>query len=448
MSRSNHHNAFWPNGLGFVALLGVFALNPAQADTLYQEYGGVVVGEAEVYSSRTNDASGKGWFVVPNENAGTGTIINARGGAYIQSLPDSDSGGGPLVAPAISYKMQIFTPGTYRLYLREEANMSYNTGGSSDSMFVDIVELKDGTAGVFGSATNAIADWYELTVGGVDGNFATTPWYSTSQPEVNQAGAGGYNSDWVIKREGVYTLRFTMREDGSAVDAWVFQLNSLPAPAGDGPAMSALVPSRVLIQAAGDTFLKRSEATIPHGTNTDLVLKNGATSISEDLDRNIYLRFDLSALSAFNGMVLTNASLRIDQISEGIGSNHEIYVAAIADSATAEKFDEATLTPNTSDVWSSTNDEGVNFDKIIGNAPLGSFVIASSNNNKTVTFDNAPLRDVIRADTNSVLSLVLYRTLDHSSTDSFASKEHATLNPPRLVLSYRDEQHGTLITLR
>ena len=34
---------------------------------------------------------------------------------------------------------------------------------------------------------------------------------------------------------GTYTVRFTMREDGSAVDAIILQLNSLAAPASPGP---------------------------------------------------------------------------------------------------------------------------------------------------------------------------------------------------------------------
>ncbi|MEZ5305176.1 MAG: hypothetical protein R3F11_31710 [Verrucomicrobiales bacterium] len=33
---------------------------------------------------------------------------------------------------------------------------------------------------------------------------------------------------------GIYNLRFSQREDGAAIDAWVLQLNSLPAPTGLG----------------------------------------------------------------------------------------------------------------------------------------------------------------------------------------------------------------------
>ena len=37
---------------------------------------------------------------------------------------------------------------------------------------------------------------------------------------------------------GTYTIRLNMREDGSTVDALVFQLQSLPDPKGIGPAES------------------------------------------------------------------------------------------------------------------------------------------------------------------------------------------------------------------
>jgi hypothetical protein len=347
----------------------------------------------------------------------------------------------------ISYQVRIFTPGTYRLYLRREGNaIDLTTAGSSDSMFMDILELKDGTAGVFGSPTNAIADWYEVA-GNVDGDFSTVPWSSVCAPEVNAAGASGYNADWVIPHVGVYTLRFSQREDGAAVDAWVFQLNSLPAPTGAGPAMSSLEQSRFACEVSGDTFLKRDDTAVPHGTNTELIIKNDSTTGTSGLDRNLYLRFDISALSALEGATLTNATLYIDQITEGTGTNHAIYVAAIAEDAAAETFDEATLTPATSDVWSGSTDEAVDLTKVYGNAPVGSFLISGSNNGKTVSFGSQELLNAIRADTDGVLSLVLYRTEDHTAGDAFASKEHATRRPARLDVSYWYPPDGTLITL-
>jgi hypothetical protein len=189
---------------------------------------GQIVGEGEVFMNRT-DSGINGWRVVPDESAGAGTIINARNGAYVQSLPDNNSGGSPTNPPSIEYKIQIDTPGTYRLYTRWEGNVTTSgTAGSSDSLFADIVEIKDvGT------------DWYEMTQG-LDGNFATSPWDGTGEAEANDAGAASNPIVFNITSAGVYTLRFSQREDGSAVDAWVLQPQALAAPTGLGPAISGL----------------------------------------------------------------------------------------------------------------------------------------------------------------------------------------------------------------
>ncbi len=434
------------------ALLGVLVLNGTCADIVYQEADGIVVGEAELYSSRTHDGAGNGWRVVPDEDAGAGTVTNARG-AYVQSLPDNNSAGGPLNPPEIRYRMQIFTPGTYRLYLRWEGNYAVNNGANSDSIFVDVVELKDGTVGAFGSSTNAIADWYEFT-GGVDSDFATNPWRNWCEPEVNQAGASGYHADWFIPEVGVYTLRVTQREDGSAVDAFVFQLSSLPAPTDDGPPMSSLKQTRIAFNAAGDTYLRRGDGTNSlHGAETTMLLKNDQHPTPAGYDRDIYLRFDIDDLHALQGAVATNAGLRIHLLNEGIGTNHDIHVAVIAEDAVAERFDELALAPSidppsSNDVWSAANDEAVDFSKIYGGAPVGSFEISSSNENTTVGFTSPELLRAVRADTDGVLSMVLYRTMDSINTDAFASKEHASRPPPILDIHLQATRPGTVLLVQ
>jgi hypothetical protein len=217
----------------------------AHASLIYVESGGVVSGEAELFDSRTTDGSGRTWLVVPGESAGAGTLLNPRGGAYIQNLPDSGAGGsGPLLAPEIRYPIQITTLGTYRLFMRFDANLSINSGGNSDSMFIDLVELKDGTSPAFGTGSNLHADWYQMnpTTGVNGGDFALDPWRSDAAPEVNAAGAVGTPPTWTITTPGTYTLRFTPREDGIAVDAWVLQLSDLTAPTGDGPPVSLIIP--------------------------------------------------------------------------------------------------------------------------------------------------------------------------------------------------------------
>jgi hypothetical protein len=346
--------------------------------------------------------------------------------------------------------MQIDIPGIYRLYIRREGNATdTSTAGSSDSMFMDIVELKDGTAGVFGSTTNAIADWYEVAgaVTAGDGDFATTPWNTSCAPEINDAGASGYTIEWLIPTQGVYTLRFTQREDGAAVDAWVFQQKYLSAPTGDGPAMTATNSSRIVSVAVGDTYVRRDDGEPAYGTGTVLRVKNDLTTNPSGLDRNVFLRFDISALSDLEGMTLTNATLKIDLLSEGIGTNHNIYVAVIGEDTTAESFDELTFTNKSSDIGSDLNEENLDFSKVYGGAAVGSFLISASDEGKTVTFSSPELLNAIRDDTDGVLSLVLYRLVGHSQSDDFASKEYTTRFPPRLEVVYRPKKFGSIILI-
>jgi len=233
-------------------LLVLLAAVPASASLLaYQEAGGVVVGEGELFTSRVASAN-DAWTIRPTENGGTGIadggpiISNARGGEYIQTLPDDFSPGGANVPPEAHYQMLINTTGTYRLFLRWDGNNTNGTTrGQSDSMFADIIELKDGGGG-------PIADWYELTES-VNGNFASPAWDGGGGFELNAAGAPNNPMTWSIGTPGLYTLRFTQREDGGAVDAWVLQLSNLAAPSGTGPPVSELIslvipePSTLLV---------------------------------------------------------------------------------------------------------------------------------------------------------------------------------------------------------
>ena len=48
---------------------------------------------------------------------------------------------------------------------------------------------------------------------------------------------------WQINHPGDYTIRFSNRDDGAALDAFVLQLASLSAPHGDGPEECVLAAS-------------------------------------------------------------------------------------------------------------------------------------------------------------------------------------------------------------
>ena len=82
--------------------------------------------------------------------------------------------------------------------------------------------------------------------------------------------------------------------------------------------------------------------------------------------------FDISDLQGLEaGSSLINAALRIYLINEETSTNHDIYVAVILEDATAEHFSELTLAPSIlppsyNDVWSSANDEGIDWSEIYG----------------------------------------------------------------------------------
>ena len=134
---------------------------PLATGKAFLEQAGQVVMEAENFTARTSNAGETAWVIKPGENGGITTIdggpivANYRGTGYIQSLPDEDpaGGGGPLNDPTATYQMQISTPGTYRAYLRWDGNN--NAQGQSDSIFIDIVGLKDGIGAASPTGTNS-----------------------------------------------------------------------------------------------------------------------------------------------------------------------------------------------------------------------------------------------------------------------------------------------------
>ena len=210
--------------------LTLFGMVEARAGSVFLESGGQVVGEAEHFTART-DSPIREWRIVPNEDPGIGTFKNARGGQYIQALPDL----APINSlPTVDYRVRITTPGEYQLYLRWDGRDI-----NSDSLFAGIVEQ------IYDSTPGSVADWYELShdpTPGSDADFATAAWDG-----FGGKGTNTYNAlpkvamTWSLG-VGEWTLRLRMREDGSAVDTWILQLKDMAAPTGVGPAESAIVP--------------------------------------------------------------------------------------------------------------------------------------------------------------------------------------------------------------
>src|SRR6266480_6365404 len=216
-----------------------------------KEVNGQVVVEAEHFDFRTNQVNGPHhWAIIPDEEAGAPPFQNARG-SYLQNLPDAgvNNNSDPLVGipPYVDYKVQIATPGQYQLYLR-------HTGwdGSSDSGYAQILELMTSVGGPG-------PDWYRYSPNPTtpdfaalqnDPNDATTTnqgWSGYAAPIISTSGDGGEEAAlWTISAAGTYTIRFSQREDGTAIDALILQLATLPAPTNPGPAESDLASGIII----------------------------------------------------------------------------------------------------------------------------------------------------------------------------------------------------------
>jgi hypothetical protein len=217
-----------------ICLLGFASLSHGEPTEIVNlESAGQVVIEAEDFTSRSN-INGQRWEIVPGEAPGSPSeYANYRGTGYIQLLPDLELGTwgppiGTVVPPGVNYKVRISTVGTYRLYVRMDGN-----SGSSDSFYASIAELNDGIGGT-------IADWYRYVLLN-DMDFATSPWQGLAGFE--RLDAVGYEvaATWDITAPGDYTIRIIRREDGTALDTLILQLDSLPAPTSTGPVASATV---------------------------------------------------------------------------------------------------------------------------------------------------------------------------------------------------------------
>jgi hypothetical protein len=181
--------------------------------------GGRVVVEAELFQSRTS-FGGADWRIVPDEAAGVARFFHARG-SYLQVLPEAGLANANVPpfdrGPAVRYRVQIDTPGAYRLFPRFDG-----FDGGSDSLYAGIVELRDGV-GV------GQADWYRFGQQ-ADSDFATATWVGSGGFETTSAAGGDVPAVWTFAHAGVYTIEFLMREDGVALDAFVLQLATLPPP--------------------------------------------------------------------------------------------------------------------------------------------------------------------------------------------------------------------------
>ncbi|MBI2946711.1 MAG: hypothetical protein HYY23_03635 [Verrucomicrobia bacterium] len=203
---------------------GFGAWSPQAA--IYNEVGGRVVVEAEHYDSlKSAQDDDHKWVVVPDTPA-IRDFNNARGGKFLQVQPDSGQNRNTRdyleVGPHALYKVQITTPGVYRLWLRWSG---YDD--QSDSMYGRIVEITSPFLYRYALRTET-----DFSGGG--------GWHGDAAPNRYDFGGGDKPANFSIPAPGIYTIDLGQREDGCTVDALILQLASLPDPTDPGPPESPL----------------------------------------------------------------------------------------------------------------------------------------------------------------------------------------------------------------
>jgi glucose/arabinose dehydrogenase len=246
---------------------GVFALlalpllahaGPLPALQPYLETNGRIAAEAEHYHAIATNQGDRWTFVTADS---PGAFTNVRAAGYLQTLPDDGpatmSFSGTNAGASVDYFLAIQTPGTYRLWLRWDG---YHA--AADSLFAGLLESADGAGGV--------PDWYEDT-DHADANFATDAWDGLGGSEENVPTASQNPMTWSIATAGVYTLRVAAREDGVALDAWVLQLDSLPAPSGESFPIAA--PDAITLHHASKAGIPvlRNDGGAIHTSSVEIV---------------------------------------------------------------------------------------------------------------------------------------------------------------------------------
>src|SRR5437667_12532086 len=210
-----------------------------------------IVPDEDGVTSATHPWGDTGWN--PNDPNGLNMFANSRTGHYVQIVPfaPQNKGNCPTCPnenvgfpPYAEYKVNITTTGLYQLYLRQ-----VGFDGSSDSFFAQILEFAPPGPGPnfyrYAPNPDSPGDFAALRNIPSDATTENQGWsgYAAPAPIVN----GGDNTPpnevpavYNITTPGLYTIRPSQREDGSAIDAIILQLASIPVRSNPGPAEPGL----------------------------------------------------------------------------------------------------------------------------------------------------------------------------------------------------------------
>ncbi|WP_309381317.1 DNRLRE domain-containing protein [Cerasicoccus frondis] len=186
--------------------------------------------------------------------------------------------------------------------------------------------------------------------------------------------------------------------------------------------------SGVVIDATADTYVYlRNPDTVYGGDATFETANDGGTfGLPKADDRWAIMRFDISSESK----PFTTISLALEQIS---GDAADFVVYGVPDLGADEFFDQSTYTFNTSAYAATTNaplnDGGLNKTNLLD---LGSFSTSGAQN---ISFTSAEMLSFANADTNNMLTFILYQSTQNKFARVFNSSEAASGQVPQLSIN-------------
>jgi len=187
-----------------------------------------------------------------------------------------------------------------------------------------------------------------------------------------------------------------------------------------------------------DAYVARNTPTQCFGAEPILFIKNAAGVGSVDWDRKAYLRFDISQLGTDPYLSEARLSLMMGTAGEGVPvyGPQVFSVYGLADGDAGEHWVESTTNWNNAPANNLTSGSGV-----LSNASLlGRFTITGTGTPcAAVDFTSPYLTAFVNADTNHLVTLIVVRDTEDPNYNGwihdFASREHATLDAPALVVT-------------
>lgn len=210
----------------------------------------------------------------------------------------------------------------------------------------------------------------------------------------------------------------------------VLTLSAATILAGAGAANAAVMT----FTPSDDTYGHKDYPNNVYGTATEIAVKYSTGNYTT---RKGAIEFETPGVDP---AYITSASLLLD-VSTFSSFSSAFNVWGVKDGDGIENFNEATANYNFFAPPFDTSGDGIdNGDSaLFQSTPLGTFTVDGTGGSvvgDTVVFSNSALLAFLQSDTNGRSTFLLTRVVNSGSYNSnFASKEHATLNGPRLEIT-------------